>query len=79
MLTGELPVRKENAEEILVRKINQPDTFLTQSLIQASPLINEELEKIILKSIEVDVEKRYQDCESFMNDLTQFRDRNLSH
>lgn len=78
MLTGVLPVRKENAEEILVRKINQPDTFITRMPTEASPLINEELEKIIFKAIEVDVEKRYPDCESFKNDLTQFRDKHLS-
>lgn len=78
MLTGALPVRKENAEEILARKINQPDTFITRMPTEASPLINEELEKIIFKAIEVDVEKRYPDCENFKNDLTQFRDKYLS-
>jgi serine/threonine-protein kinase len=78
MLTGILPVRKENAEEILVRKINQPDSFLAQRLTDASPFINEELENIILKAVAVDTEKRYQDCESFKNDLTQFHDKHLS-
>ena len=61
MLTGILPVRKENAEEILVRKIKRPDTFLPRTLTDASPLINDELEKIILKAIEVDAAKRYKD------------------
>lgn len=79
MVAGVLPVRKENAEEILIRKINQPETFLTQKPIQASPIVDEELEQIILKAIETDVEKRYPDCQSFKNDLIQYRDRYLSY
>lgn len=78
MLTGVLPVRKENVEEILVRKINEPETFIDRLPSEASPHIKKDLEKIILKAIEPDVEKRYQDCNSFKDDLTLFRDKHLS-
>lgn len=78
MLTGVLPVRKENVEEILVRKINEPETFIDMLPSEASPLIKKDLEKIVLKAIESDVEKRYQDCYSFKDDLTLFRDKHLS-
>ena len=78
MLTGVLPVRKENVEEILVRKINEPETFIDKLPSEASPLIKKDLEKIVLKAIEPDVEKRYQDCYSFKDDLTLFRDKYLS-
>ena len=78
MLTGVLPVRKENVEEILVRKINEPETFIDRLPSEASPLIKKDLEKIILKAIEPDVEKRYKDCYSFKDDLTLFRDKHLS-
>ena len=78
MLTGILPVRKENVEKILARKINEPETFIETLPSEASPLITKDLEKIILKAIEPDVEKRYQDCHNFMDDLSLFRDKLLS-
>ena len=77
MLTGKLPVRKENVEEILVRKITEPDTFLTMLPSEANPLIDKELERIILKAIKTDVIWRYKDCKTFREDLIAFRDRTM--
>lgn len=65
-------------KKFLVRKIHEPETFITVLPSEASPLINKDLEVIILKAIEPDVEKRYQDCYSFKDDLTLFRDKHLS-
>ncbi len=73
MLTGELPRRKEKVAQILLRKIHEPDTFFTQSPSETSPLINSEMERIILSAIEPDMDKRYKDCRPFMEDLISYR------
>jgi serine/threonine-protein kinase len=74
MLAGKLPVRKESVEETLVRKIKEPETFITALPSDVSPLINKELERIILKSIKTDLVWRYQDCSFFREELLSFRD-----
>lgn len=78
MLTGTLPIREENSEEILFRKIKKPDTFFTLSPSETTSFINNDLEKIILKAIESDVENRYQDCYSFKDELIYFSKKHLA-
>jgi len=75
MLTGKLPVRKESVEEILLRKIREPDTFLTMLPSEANPLIHKELERIILKAIRADILWRYKDSKTFREDLLAFREQ----
>lgn len=73
MLCGVLPRRNENVAQILVRKINEPDTFFTQKPSECSPVIDDELEKIIFKSIEVDKRNRYQTAQLFKDDLLHYQ------
>ncbi len=77
MLAGKLPRRRESIEQILIRKIQKPDTYFTLSPSQASPLIDNELERIILKAVEADLDKRYRDCYHFKDELIWYRDKYL--
>lgn len=78
MLAGILPRRKEKVAQILLRKINEPDTFFTKLPSEASPLINSDMEKMILKAINSNLENRYNDCYTFRDDLLHYRSKYLS-
>ncbi len=78
MLVGTVPRRREKVAQILLRKIREPDTFFTMLPSEASPLIDGEMEKIILKAVATDCEKRYKDCYMFRDDLIKYRQRRLS-
>ncbi len=73
MLAGGLPRRDEKPEEILRRKILEPDTFFTSLPSQISPLIDESLEKIILKAISSNPDDRYQTGAEFRDALIKYR------
>jgi serine/threonine-protein kinase len=75
MLVGFLPYRKESLKNLLFRKIKNPDTFFSLLPSQASPSINSSLEKIILKAISASLEDRYQNAESFQDDLERYRNK----
>lgn len=75
MLCGVLPRRNENVAQILVRKINEPDTFFTQKPSECSAFIDNEMEKIICKAIEVDKQKRYQTAQLFKNELLHYKNK----
>lgn len=77
MLTGNLPRRQESVDQILTRKIEQPETFFTCPPSEASPIINKDLEQIILHAIEPSREKRYQDCFAFKDDVSMFQKKYL--
>jgi len=78
MLAGVLPRRKEKIAQILLRKINKPDTFFTKLPSEASSLINSDMEKIILKAVNSNLENRYKDCYTFKDDLLHYRSKYLS-
>jgi serine/threonine-protein kinase len=75
MLVGFLPYRKESLKNLLFRKIKNPDTFFSLLPSQASPSINSSLEKIILKAISASLEDRYQNAESFQDDMERYRNK----
>lgn len=77
LLVGELPRRRERVVEIVLRKINEPETFFTKTPSETSKAINKDLELIILKSVEPDKEKRYQDCYAFKDELQWYFDKYL--
>ncbi|MBN1981859.1 MAG: serine/threonine protein kinase [Chitinivibrionales bacterium] len=79
MLAGKLPRREEKPEQIIIRKIQAPETFFIQKPSEVSPLIDERLEQIILKAIEPRVEKRYQDCTSLRKDIQAYKESYKRH
>jgi serine/threonine-protein kinase len=78
MLAGILPCRQETVEEIMIRKIESPETFFTERPLKVCPIINPVLEEIILHAIEPNREKRYQDCNTFKKDVIGFQKTYLS-
>jgi serine/threonine-protein kinase len=75
MLAGVLPMRKESVKELLVRKLRMPDTLYLKRPCEASPLINVELEKVILKAVAPRREQRFQTCREFRDQLIRFRNQ----
>lgn len=73
MLAGTLPKRSETPEEVLRRKITQPETFITHKLSEFSPLIDEDLEGILLKTIAPSQEDRFEKASQFLDALREYR------
>ena len=72
MAVGKLPLNPQSSEEILECKQTKPALFFAKSPRQASPLVPEKLDRIILKATAARSEDRYQDCRSFKTDLEPF-------
>ncbi len=77
MLAGSLPMRKEKVRDLLLRKINQPDSLFIQSPSTFSPHIDSDMEKILLKATAGSLDARYSDCRAFQQDLVRYRDTHL--
>lgn len=75
MVAGGLPVRDRTPQEILIRKICDHANLFTKKPSQVSPLVNNELEDIILRALAGKPGDRYQDCRSFTDDLAAFKTR----
>lgn len=75
MLAGDLPIRREGAKNMIIRKIRQPDTFFTAPPSGFSPLIDDRLEEIILRAVRPDPAERYPDCESLREVLLDYDER----
>jgi len=73
MVAGILPTNPGTSTAILVCKQKDPGHFFGKTPRQASPLVNEQLERIILKATAPRRENRYQDCRTFKHDLEPFR------
>lgn len=73
MLAGGLPRRDEKPEEILRRKILEPDTFFTAAPSKISPLIDEKLEAIIQKATAASPDDRFADCAAFRDALNNYK------
>ena len=69
MAAGILPVAPVSAEEIIQCKRVAPDSFFTVKPSEASPLISEALERVILKATASRPGDRYQVCAQFKRDL----------
>jgi eukaryotic-like serine/threonine-protein kinase len=74
MLTGNLPLAHVEGDvmALLSKKLRDPDSIFSCKPSQASPAINSELERIILKSIAGKAENRYQSCEEFKADIAAY-------
>jgi serine/threonine-protein kinase len=65
MTAGFLPMHKEPLDDMIKRKKTAPDTFFTARPSAINPLINSELESIIIKAIASQPQNRYADCQEF--------------
>jgi serine/threonine-protein kinase len=73
-LAGRLPLRDDEGEkQILIRKIKQPETLFTLRPMDASPHIDEAMERIILKAIAPRPEERFGSCEAFRSALLHWQ------
>jgi serine/threonine-protein kinase len=74
MLTGNLPLAnvEHDVMALLSRKLTDPDAIFSCSPSQASPLIDESLERIILMAIAANPELRYSTCGAFKEELAYY-------
>ena len=72
MLAGVLPVAEKEPMRLLVKKIEAPGTEFTVAPSKASPLIDKELEAIILHAIAPSPDKRFGTCEEMARDLQAY-------
>jgi serine/threonine-protein kinase len=73
-LAGRLPLRSDEGEkQILIRKIKRPETLFTVRPADASPHIDEAMERIILKAIAPRPEERFGSCEAFRSALLHWQ------
>jgi eukaryotic-like serine/threonine-protein kinase len=76
MLTGNLPLAnvEHDVMALLAKKLTDPDAIFSCSPSQASPLIDENLERIILMAIAGNPEFRYGSCAAFKEDLSAYQE-----
>lgn len=72
MAAGSLPIHKEPLADLIKRKRTEPDTFFAARPAQVNPLINKQLEAIILKAIATLPENRFTDCGEFKTELETY-------
>ena len=72
LIAGKLPLSKKTLAEVMRLKMYSPELLFTCPPSAASPLIDKALEDIILHAIEPETDKRYQHCETFLNELTAY-------
>jgi serine/threonine-protein kinase len=73
MVAGILPIIPQNSNDILTCKQNDPSHFFAKTPRQTSPIVNDQLDRIILKAVAPRREDRYKNCSLFRNDLEPFR------
>ncbi len=73
MAAGVLPLSKREVMAVLKIKMKDPSLMFSKSPSKASPVIDNQLESIILKAISANPDDRYQDCREFINVLKEYR------
>ncbi len=73
MAAGVLPLSDRDVMVVLKMKINNPSSMFSKRPSEASPVIDNRFESIILKAISGNPDDRYQDCEEFTNALKEYR------
>jgi len=69
LLAGRLPIRLENANDTVSRKIRDPDSFFLRPPSECHPRITPALEAVILKATAIDPQRRYANAEAFSSAL----------
>jgi serine/threonine-protein kinase len=78
IMVEKLPLAERSATALLSRKAKAPDSVFTARPSEINQTIPLGLERIILKAMESDPARRYQNCESFKSDLEMFQKMHLS-
>ncbi len=71
-LAGKIPVKTPSMDELLNLKASDPDSLFKCSPSEACSLIDNKLEKILLRAVAGNLEFRYQSCAQFKNDLLDY-------
>jgi len=74
MLTGAVPFHGDNALSVMNQHLTKTPLLPRQS----NPSIPPQIEAIIMKSIRKNPEERYQSAEAFLNDIKNYKDRDIS-
>ncbi len=74
MVTGRVPFSGESPVSVAMKHVQEP----IEPPRRLVPSIPEPLERIILKAVQKEPAKRYQDAESFLEDLKLFQDKGFS-
>jgi serine/threonine protein kinase len=76
MLVSNLPFPAwRSSRELLEMKLKMKDDFFLRRPSEINPMVHPELEKIVLKAVSFDPEKRYATCREFLNSLETYRER----
>jgi eukaryotic-like serine/threonine-protein kinase len=73
MVAGVLPIIPQNSNDILECKQNDPMHFFAKTPRNTSPIVTDQLDRIIMKAVAPRKEDRYKNCSLFRNDLEPFR------
>jgi serine/threonine-protein kinase len=78
MLVSNLPFPAwSSARELLGMKLEMKDDLFQRRPSEINPMVHPELEKIVLKAVSFDPEKRYATCREFLNSLVTYRERHI--
>ncbi len=77
LLIGEVPRRNETPEQIIRRKIIEPESFLEHSMSRFSTKFDKQLDEIIAKATNISAADRYQTASKFKEAVEQYRRMNI--
>ncbi|MBD3320211.1 MAG: protein kinase [Chitinivibrionales bacterium] len=70
---GRLPLTERNPMDLLIKKIEAPDSIFAKRPSEVHPAVNRDLENIILKATAASADKRYSSCDEFREDVQNYR------
>ncbi|MBD3420908.1 MAG: protein kinase [Chitinivibrionales bacterium] len=73
MLAGRLPLAVKDPITLLARKLQDPLSIYKTRPVEASPLIDKELEMILVSSMMLNPDKRFQNCYEFRDALIAYQ------
>jgi serine/threonine-protein kinase len=71
LLAGHLPIRAENANDTVARKIRSPETFFISKPRDCHPRITPPLESVILRATHTDPGHRYPNAKAFSRAISE--------
>jgi serine/threonine-protein kinase len=79
MLVSDLPLRRlPTMEQILKVKLELKKYLFRTTPSQINPMLDRQMDDILLKALAPDPEERYATCADFLGALTSYRDRHLT-